>query len=190
MAVKSLDSQVLTNSVMETMQETLSKIGGIVPSSDPETKEVEIEEYEGRMKVTGFGKFESVSFISAINLYLNQADMDRHKPKGAVILYLDSENASKFFKGLDVTVDEDEDDSSMMNGCGEFCKIIAEGFKNKLKEKGYPELLLSEPSNFKNSALRGVEFSADQKTKYEFSFFYWKHKALIVDVTLSDLPRK
>lgn len=191
MSAKSLDPQVVTSVMTGVMDEMLSKMSGIAPSSPAENKEIEIDEYEGRMKAVGFEKFEAASYISAVNFYLNKNDLERHKgAKGALILYIDHENASKLYKALTIRVDEDEDDVSMMNAASELCQSLAENFKNKLAEAGYAELAVSEPSNYKNTALRGIEFSPDQKIKFEFSYFYWKRKSLVVEISLTDLPRK
>jgi hypothetical protein len=188
MSAKSLDSQVINSIVPEVMEGFLSKLGA--PTSPPENKELEIDEYEGRMKVVGLQKFETASFISVVNFYLNQVEMSRHKPKGVFVVYIDSENASKIYKILGIRVDEDEDDISMMKACDELTQSFAEAFKNKLLEQGYIDLLMSEPVHFRNTALRGVEFSPDQKIKFEFSFFYWKRKSIVIEISLADLPRK
>jgi hypothetical protein len=190
MPAKSLDSQVLTPAVKEVLNQTLSRMSGIPPTAEPENKEVEIDEYEGRMKVGGMEKFEAPSYVSAVSYYLTKSDLERHKAKGAFVLYLDAENASKIYKALGFKVHEDEDDVSMMNACGEFCHQLADSFKNKLTEAGYSDLVMGDPVNYKNSALRGVEFSPEQTIKYEFSFFYWKRKSIVVEVTLADIPRK
>ena len=190
MAGKSLDPQVVTSAVLELMREILSKITGMVQTQEPETKESEIVDYEGRMRVLGVEKFNATSYVAVINFYLNERDMQKRSgTKGALVLYLDSENAGKLFKGLSIPFDEDEDDGSMLNACSQFAKLIGEAFKQRLTASGYSNLFMSEPDSFKNSLLEGVEFSPDQTTKQEFSFFYLKRKTIVVEVTFADIPK-
>ncbi len=190
MSAKSLDSQIIASAVLGSVEGALSNLPGIIPTDSPKTKELEIEEYEGCMKATGVEKFESSSYLSVINYYLSNSDLEHHKPKGTLILYLGSENAGKFYKALGFKVPEDEDDASMLEACGKFCNSLGESFKNKLKESGYGGLVMSIPENYKNSVMGGAEFSAEQATIQEFSFFYWRNKAIVVEVVFADIPRR
>src|SRR5436190_1488604 len=110
MPVKSLDPQVLTAVMTRSIEQLLSKMSGIASTKPPETKELEIDEYDGRMRVSGVEKFDASSYISVVNYYLSDKDLKSHKAKGAMILYIESENSSKLFKALGIKVTEDEDD--------------------------------------------------------------------------------
>ncbi|MBI4308907.1 MAG: hypothetical protein HY591_01100, partial [Candidatus Omnitrophica bacterium] len=116
--------------------------------------------------------------------------MEHHKAKGALALYLEFENAGKLFKALNIAVPDDEDDASMLNACGKLCEALNGDFQKQLAALGYADLAVSPARNYKNSVMQGVEFSADQKIKHEFSFFYWKRKAIVVELTLSAIPQK
>ncbi len=187
---KGLDPQVLTGAFMAAMGQMLEKLSNIPASQEPKIEESEIIEYEGRMRVSGMEKFNSPAFLSVVNFYLNQGEMQRHKPKGALILYLEAENISKFLKAFGVHFADDEDDKSLMDACGKVCEAVAAEFKNELTRKGYVELVLSNPSNYKNNILEGIAYSQDQKTKQTVNFFYFKTKAIVADLTMADLPRK
>lgn len=191
MADKSIDPQVAKTAMMSVMEAALAKMSGIVSTEQPQVVEKEVIEYENRLRVTGMEKFNAPSFISVINFYLSQADMDRHKgAKGAMIFYVDSENSGKLFKALGFPTNDDEDDISMMNSCGEVCNVVGKGFKDELVKAGYVDLFMSPAHNYKNSILEGVEFSTDQTTMHEFCFFYWKRKSIVVELTLAAVPMK
>lgn len=190
MAEKSIDPQVAMTTMMGVIESTLAKMSGVVPTDQPQTAQKEIIEYEGRMRVTGMEKFNAPSFISVVNYYLSDADLEKHRAKGAMIIYVDSENAGKLFKSLGFPPTDDEDDVSMMDCCGELCNLVGGGFKNELANLGYANLVMSSPHNYKNTVLEGVEFSTDQETMHEFCFFYWKRKALVVELTLAAIPMK
>jgi hypothetical protein len=187
-AAKNVDGAVAA-SLMSATQQLMDRVG-IAATEPPQAKDLDIVEYEGRMKVSGMEKFEAPCYISVINFYLSTADMERHKPKGALVLYVEFEHASKLFNSLGFRVPDDEDDVSMMSSCGAFCTQLAEDFKKELLAAGYSDLVLSKPQNAKNKMMTGAEFSADQNRKHEISFFYWKHKALVVELTMAALPKK
>lgn len=190
MTDKGMDPQVVIATLKGVVDQVLSKMSGVVPTSSPESKEIDILEYEGRMRVVGMEKFNAPSFIATVNYYLTEKDSESHKAKGAMVVYVDSENAGKFFKTLGFTVPDDEDDESMMNACGELCNLLGGGFKNELSGLGYADMYMSSPSSYKNSVTEGIEYSQDQNKKYELSFYYWKRRALIIEVTMGVIPLK
>ena len=184
------DLEALATSLMSAAEEILSKMNNMIATEAPQSKIIDIVEYNGRMRANGMDKFNAPSFVSVINYYLNQGDMDKHKAKGALVLYVASENASKLYKALGSPVSEDEDDSSMMGANAKFCNLLAQNFKNELTKINYADLVMSTPHNYKNLVMHGVEYSKDQKTKIELSFFYWKQKTIVIELTLASIPRK
>ena len=187
---KQLDVQVVNSAVLKSFEEILSKVTTMVATTSPETKTQEIVEYDNRMRISGMEKFSAPSYISAVNYYLNQGELEKHHAKGVLIVYVDTENASKLYKGLGFQFPDDEDDNSMLEANAKFCQMIAEKFNSELASAGYGSLVMSAPSNYKNNAIEGVEFSPDQKQKQEYSFFYWKRKTIVVEVSMADIPRK
>ncbi len=188
---KGVDPQVLMTTMMGVTEEVLGTMSGVTATEPMQTKEVDIIEYNGRMRCVGMEKFNAPSYVSVVNYYLNPQDLEAHKrAKGALVLYIDFENAGKLFKSLGFSVSEDEDDASMMDAAGEFCNMLGGGFKNEISKLGYLDMSMSAPHNYKNSVMEGVEFSPDQDTKYELSFFYWKRKAIVVEITLAAIPMK
>ena len=187
---KGLDPQVLTGAFMAAMGQMLEKMGAISPSEEPKIEESEIIEYDGKMRVSGMEKFNNSSFLSVVNFYLNQGDMQRQKPKGALVLFFEAENTSKFLKAFGMRFADDEDDKSLMDACGQVCEAVAAEFKTELTRKGFVDLVVSKPRNYKNNVIEGIDYSQDQKTKQTVSFFYFKTKAIVGDLTMADLPRK
>ena len=103
---------------------------------------------------------------------------------------MDIEVADKIFKAAGLQVPYDEDDESMMGMCGTLCQMIADGLKERLSAAGFAALLVSPPVVYKNTIPEGVSFSKDQNEKQEISFFYLKHKALVIDWTMATIPKK
>ena len=188
---KEFDPQILNTAFLGVMSQGLAKMAPIVASEEPKVKAVAIEEYNGRMRISpGIEKLKSTSYISVVNFYINQGDLERHKPKGAMVFYLELENAGKFFKSQGIAFAEDEDDKSMMDACGKWCAAIAGELKSALSSQGYVPLVLSAPQNYKNNVVQGVEFSSDQMVKQEITFSYFKHPTIVVELTMAPLPKK
>ena len=188
---REFDPQVLTTAFMAAMNRNLAKMSGMIASEEPKIQAGDIDEYDGRMRISsGIEKLNSTCYISVVNFYTSQGDIERHKPKGAMVFYLEAENAGKFYKSQGIGFADDEDDVSMMEACGKWCAAIAGEFKNELAHQGYAEMVLSVPKNYKNNVIQGVEFSTDQKIKQEISFFYFKHKAIVVELTMAPIPKK
>jgi len=187
---KSFDPQ-LVNPIITGFVEELISTKGNLPSSKPsEISTSPIEEYENRMRVKATDKFDVAVFIAATSFYLNQANLQAHKAIGAMLVYMDTEVADKLFKAAGLQVPYDEDDESMMDLCSKLSVLITDNFKERLSAAGYASLVASTPAVYKNSISEGVEFSKDQDEKQEVSFFYLKHKALVVEWTLAPVPKK
>lgn len=188
---RDFEPQLVSSTLLTSTQQVLSSVVGMPQTKEPVVEATPIVEYNGRMRIMGTDKLEMSCYVSVVNFYLNQGDMEKRKgAKGALVLCMETENASKFYKGVGLKFSDDEDDASMMAACGQFTQKVAETFKDALAGRGYGPLVSSPPRNYKNSVVEGVEFSPDQKTKHEISFFYMKHKALTVDLSLASIPKK
>jgi hypothetical protein len=188
---KDFEPQILSDALLSAMKQTLAKAPNLIQSSDPTVEAKDMQEYEGRMKVSGLEDLNCLCYVSVINFYLNQGDLDRRKgTKGGLVIYMEAENAGKFFKALELPFADDEDDNSMIAACGQFTQMIADGLKKELSGHGYAPLFLSPPSNYKNKVLEGLEISPGQKTKHTIAFNYFKHKVIAADLTLAPVPKK
>lgn len=168
----------------------LKQAANFSQSQEPKAEAKDISEYSGRMQALGLEKMGQPCWVSVVNLYLNQGDLERHKAKGALVLYLETEDAGKIFQSAGLEFPSDEDDASMIAASGQLAQKVAEAFKNELAGHGYVSLVLSTPATYKNNAVGGVEYSSDQKTKHELSFFYLKSKVICIDLTLAPIPKK
>ena len=185
-----MDSQVLMTTMMGVAEQVLSKMAGVSPTEQPKANESDIVEFMGRMKVMNIADFNAPVYIASVNFYLNQADLEKHKAKGAMVIHVDVESASKLYRGLGFKVPDDEDDMSMLGATGELGNLIGDAFKNELAGMGHVNLVMSAPRYFRNSIQEGVEYSPDQKKKYEFNFFYWKKRVLTIEVSMAAIPQK
>lgn len=186
-----MDAKFVVKTMKNVMEDIMGAMVGMSPSEPMQDKEIDIVEYNGRMRCMGIEKFNAPAYISVINFYLNDIDAKQHKRvKGALVLYIEFENAGKLYKNLGISIPEDEDDASMMKACGEFAKIVTEAIKKEFAKDGYADLFTSDPFNYKNSIMEGVEYSSELKTKQEVCLFYWKRKAIVLELTLSMIPLK
>jgi len=187
---KSFDPQIINPIITGFFEDLITTKGNLVATRPFEISPKPIDEYDNRMRVKATDKFDVAVYIASTSFYLNQVDMLAHKAKGALILYMDTEVADKVFKASGLQVPYDEDDESMMGLCGTLCLLIADSLNEKLSQAGYPSLKVSTPLVYKNNISDGVEFSKDQDEKQEISFYYLKHKAVVIEWTLSPIPKK
>ena len=187
---KYFDSQIVNPILSSFIEDLISNKGALPPTKPFEAEVKPIEEYEGRMRVNATEKFDVAVFIAAVSFYLNKADMQAHRARGAMIVYMDTEIADKLFKAAGLQVPYDEDDESMMALCGSLCQSIVDTLKDRLAASGYASLEVSAPAVYKNTISNGVEFSKDQNEKHELSFFFLKHKALVIEWTMGPIPKK
>ena len=163
------------------------RVGGkdsVTYTKDAMITDKDIIEYNSRLRIFGLEKFDGPCFISVINFYLSQADLKEHSAHGALIFYLDPENAERLLKAFGYPVKLDSDDEIIMSNCGELCKSFAKQLNEELKSLGYSDLVLSDPANYQNNVLDGVEFNYDEYKMYELSFYLWKKKTFVLEITL------
>lgn len=184
---KGFEPEVLIKTFLNIAQQAFSLTSGkVVPSDDPTHKTQNIIEYQGRMSASGMDKFNAPTYVAGVSFYLSEQDRDKHRAKGAMVLYLEASNADKFFKGFGHPIADEDDEEEAAVACGKICTMLAEKFKSSLSDSaGAPPLVLSKPACNKNSLPEGVDFSADQKQKQEISFYFWKKKSMVVDITLT-----
>lgn len=188
--VKSFDPHIINPILTGFIEELMTKNGNLVAAKPFEIVAKPIDEYEDSMLIKAFDKFDVPVYIAAMSIYLNKADMQGHRAKGALIIYMDIEVADKLFKAAGLQVPYDEDDDSMLALCGSLCQLIADALKDRLAADGYAALEFSTPGAHKNTISEGVEFSKDQKEKQEISFYFLKRKSLVVDWTLAPILKK
>jgi len=188
--LKSIDPQIVTPIFTSLIEDLITTKGGLVPTKPFDAVAKPIDVYEGRMRVHSNDKFDVPTYVAATNFYLNQGDMQAHRARGAMIMYMDIEVADKLFKAAGLQVPFDEDDGSMEVLCGQLCQLIIDGFKERLTAAGFVSLEASVPIVYKNTILDGVVYSKDQNEKQELSFYFLKHKAIVIDWTLAPVPRK
>lgn len=188
---KGFDAEILVKTFLDMAQKSFDATSGKVVTSDaPTHKAQNIMEYQGRMSVTGMEKFNGPAYIAAVSFYLNEQDRDKRRAKGAMVLYLESSNAEKILRGFGHPVTDDDEEEETLAACGKLCTTFAEKFKEGLSQSGASSLILSAPVSNKNSIPEGIDFSSDQTQKQEISFYLWKKKALVVDLTLADVSRR
>lgn len=155
-------------------------------TQDPEITERDIIEYESRMRVRGMEKFNAPCYVAATNFYKTQQDLEAHNALGALIIYVEQENAEKLIKALGYKIKNDDDEDEVLpNYSGEFCKTLGEELIKKIGGN-YSSSVLSEPIIGLNTIAEGVEFNYNQYQMYELTFYLWKVKILSVDITLGE----
>ncbi len=163
-----------------------------VSFSGPAQKEKrKIIEYEGRMRADGMEKFDNEpTYVSAVNFYASEGDMEKKKTLGALIVYVEQSYIAKLMKMMQYPPIDDESDDAMRDSCGTLCNIIAGRFKSEISNDGYIELEMSHFSNYRNSAFRGVAFCYSEYDMYQMDFEIDKTKRMVLEMTIGPVPKK
>ncbi len=177
----------LAEVLAKTVEDIFMERANISLPHRPEIEKKNIIEYNGRMRVDGMEKFNDPTFISTVNYYLNQKDMESHKALGALVIYVEQTFIVQLLKLLKYPLANDEDEEEMKDCCGTLCNIIAGRFKSEIVKLGLVELEMSHFSNYRNSAFNGVEFNYNEWDKYEINVFLGekKEKRLVVEMTMA-----
>lgn len=168
----------------KTIEDALTS-GGVTFTHETQVAEKEIIEYESRIRTFGLAKFNNPCYLTAVNIYASQRDLEAHNTLGALIIYVERENVDKVFKSLGVGLKMDDEDEVILEKIKEVGKTLAEPFIRGLQALGYSALVISEPQSYVNDAAEGVEFNYNEYKYYEISFFAWKEKVLVTDLTLA-----
>ena len=156
-----------------------------------EMKRSRIIEFMQRMRVYGIDKFEAPTFVSTVNFYANLKDMEKHKALGVLVLYIEQDYVKRLLNMLQYP-DIPDDDEELKDACGTLCNVIAGQFKIEISSLGggYQALEMSHFSNYRNSALRGVEFNSKQMDKIEISFTIRDQKRLVLEFSMGEIGKK
>jgi len=176
--------------IAEVAKRLLNRRAGIQLSKIESSFELKpITEFMGRMRVSSIEKFATTTYISTINFYKNDKDMERHKALGVIVVYIEGKYIFELLKKMDYPIDDFQDEEMLEDGCGTFCNLLAGNFKSGLTQLGYAELSMSPFTSFRNEVLEGVEYDFSQEQKYEVSIMIDGVKRIMIDLTIGDLPK-
>ncbi|MCK5216055.1 MAG: hypothetical protein KAR05_11975 [Candidatus Omnitrophica bacterium] len=165
--------------------------GEIKFTSDPVMERKRLIEFDGRMRADGMEKFENEpTYVSAVNFYANEKDMEKSKTLGALIIYVEQTYIAKLMKMLRYPPIDDESDDAMRDSCGTLCNIVSGRFKSEISSAGYIELEMSHFMNYRNSAFSGVNFCYNEYDKYIIDFEIDKKKRLVIEMTMGAVPKR
>lgn len=173
----------------EVVKRILEKKAEIYLSSKPQLVKKNITEFMKKMRVTGLSKFEGRTYISTVNFYLSDEDLESHEAIGAIVLYLPEIHIVKILQDLGYPVIDEDDEDALEDACGSFCNMIAGSFKAGLSQLGYEEIVMSHFSSYQNDVINGVEYSHFQHQLFEVSFEIKGEKMIVADLTLDQVPK-
>jgi hypothetical protein len=150
-----------------------------------------IVEYEGRMRADGMEKFSNeATYVSAINYFVNKAEMTKKKTLGTIIVYVEQSFMARMMKLLQYPPVDDENEDALQDSCGTLCNIIAGRYKSEISKAGYIELEMSHFVTYRNNAVSGLTFCLTEFEKYEILFEMEGAKRLAVEITMGVVPKR
>jgi len=165
--------------------------GELIFTKDPVKERKSIIEFEGKMRADGMEKFNNEpTYVSAVNYYASEADMQKEKVLGALVIYVEQAYLPKLMKLLQYPPVDDESEEAMLDSCGTLSNIVAGRFKSEISSAGYIELEMSHFRTYRNSAFAGVVFCRNEYDMYTIDFEIAEKKRLVLEVSMGIVPTR
>jgi hypothetical protein len=150
-----------------------------------------ITDFDGRMRADGMEKFNNEpTYVSAVNYFANQKDMEKKKAVGTLIVYVEQAYLPNLMKLLKYPPIDDESENAMLDSCGTLGNIVAGRFKSEISQAGYIELEMSHFVTYRNSAFTGVPFPTTEYHMFELICFLDGKKKIVLEMTMGTVPRR
>jgi len=165
--------------------------GDVEFSSPPELVHKQIIEFDGKIRADGIDKFNNeITYVSAVNFYANQAEMEKKKTLGALITYVEKAYLVKLMKMLQYPPVDEDNEQALLDSIGTLCNIVSGRFKSEIKSAGYTDLEMSHFINYRNSAVVGIDFCPKEYYYYEMTCEIDGVRRLIIDMTMGVVPKR
>jgi hypothetical protein len=103
---------------------------------------------------------------------------DKGGTKGGIVVYVGSQHITSVFGNIGI--DSKSSESDIKDACGEFCNVIAGGFKSEISALGFKDVSLTTPSNYFGTI--DEEMEVDATHKYSIGFSHGDAGFLTVDI--------
>ena len=181
---KTIDLYAMLGPVVRGIEKTIKKTSRERMTATHKVATKWIVTWEGKMRIFDLEKFHTSAFVSAVHYYLDEEMRKQSLPFGAAVLYIEMSEAYAILSGLGIEmkckyVENDdeisEENKSVAGSCGELCGILADTIRREIIGVGYPDLLVSAPSNYFIELPLGIPYPATETNRYEL-FFQLKRK--------------
>lgn len=190
---KSFDFQAMSTTMPGVVQESFKKFLKDEFSTSPSVNvnSVFMNDFGG-MEASGLRKFHGRSYVSAVYFYLSEKHAEKKETCGTIVVYLRESVVFQLVKATSrLGQNEKITEEILLNASGEFSNTLAENLKKNLTNLGYKDLFVSPPEKRVDLFPEGVKvFDKGIKSYQEFSFYLWDVKAIVVDVIMSEVPRR
>ncbi|HLF17830.1 MAG TPA: hypothetical protein VI749_02935 [Candidatus Omnitrophota bacterium] len=184
MSPQTINKEELAETFRRCVQRSLEQYCQVVFTKDPKVEQLDLIEYESRMRIFGLEKFNGTCYISLVNLYESPLEAEHKDPCGVLLVYVEEENAERLFKALLKGV-QGEDEELIAENTQKLCIAVFEQLKKELSQFGYPGILMSAPENYLSNAEQGVDFPYDEDTLYQVSCILWREKIVVAELVLA-----
>jgi len=173
----------------EVVKRILVRKAEIEISSKPSFVLQPVTEFMKRMRVSGLSKFDGRVYMSSINYFVDQAQLEKNKAIGTIVIYVPEIHAVKLLNRIGYPVKDEGDEEGIEDACGSLCNLIAGNFKSGLTQLGYQELVMSHFSVFQNEVINGLPYCNERPQVYEIGFPIQGVKKIAVDLNMGNIPK-
>jgi hypothetical protein len=158
-------------------------------SKEPIIEKKPITHFMKRMRVDPMEKFNGPTVVSVIHFYKDVEQMNRSKPCGLILTYIEIAHITSLLRLLDYPEIDDDEEEEIEDACGAICNIIGGYFKNELLTLGYPQLEMSSFESYINSVVNGIDYPLKSSNKYEVNYEIAGEKKMVTEMVMMPLLR-
>lgn len=159
-------------------------LGSLEFTKDPESSVIDIIEYGSRLRVTPLEKFNNPCYIAIQNIFSSEQNKGADVALGALLMYINEEILGTFLKKMGVEGLDEDIEEDVIKTLNELIPKFSEKTIESLSAQGYSGLVLGDPHSYRNTILDGINFHYEETKMYSSSFYAWKTKAVVLDLTI------
>jgi hypothetical protein len=178
----------LNKTVISVVTDAFKELCHVEPGAEPVVVEKEIIEYDGRMRLSPMEKFNGPACVGVVTYHLSEKDQKDNIAVGTFALFIKEDVVEKVLKALGRPKADMDNDEVVLDGIGEFCRILAENVRKGFAAEGYSSLLASEPLKYRNAVPEGVPFDYALFRKQELTFNFWNRNCVVIEACLGHVP--
>ncbi len=171
---KNLNIIDIATSAMRSVNKAVSTMGGISLNEMPSVNWEPVPEF--RVQASK-GTFTSIVKFD---------QKEKKWAKGVIVIFLTSEQIQAFFS-KNYGIGPGASDADVLDICGEFCNVVAGGFKKELVNLDYGEIQIDVPINYFKDVNEKIDLSIHNK--YQIIFTNDGVEMMRLDVTMES-PHK
>src|SRR3989338_4379577 len=131
MASETISKEELSEIFRRCVQKALEGYCQVAFTKEPKAEQIEIIEYESRMRVFGLEKFNDTCYIALVNLFESPLELEKKETCGVLLIFVHEESAERLFRTVLKGV-QGEDEDLIRDSTKKLCLSVLELLKKEI----------------------------------------------------------